>query len=376
METALKLALSLFFYTVVSTLAFAGWTTPPFPSPDYFRIDDAKWVRMCQVYSASVERAQAAGINPPTPTPTRRNERQFLVGWKSWCVSALARYADQTVFGGIGSNFHLMPYIRPLDHEIVIDHLEGTGANIPNNYFSYTPFRQLNGEGVPVVNEHTEEGHSTLDYGYVYVTNILAMMTWTLHPGIVDKSAQDYVGQSYGRAWYVQGRLVQGLTYDDMKTEAEASNVGSRGFTSNQINWSADAMYNVDAGYYRYVEQEATRGYYTNRVPANIEGVVDLYVAAEADSTGELPDEHFHDKGFNLVESRISLVASSVKPLFVTRSKVEFDPTGFGPWPDDPAVSGDYFESTGERYSHWGFSVTQSWIIIRWDATADGFKYR
>lgn len=381
-----------------ATSAFAGWTTPPFPTPDYFRTDDAKMDRMWQVWSASVERAWAAGITNPATAPAYRKERQFLVDWKKWVTNAMRSYADQTVFFGSGqTNFHTMPYIKALSHDMVIDWIDGAGARIPTNYFEYTPWRQLNGEGIPLSNANTQVGYSTLDYGYVHVTNILAMMTWTIVSNPTTQGIT-FPTNEFGQSLTAWGEptdacAVGWSSYAAAQAGADACPYFASGVGQVPApHWGTAAFYyesdSSGTTNYYLADQVANRFNYRETVYTGMQCKADLYyypIAAWSRGTNPLAANFdFNAKGFNLVETNISHVSTTDKPVGTNAFLVTFDATGAGAWhPDDPATHGlEFFDDPPEAsplhgYANgWGFAATRTWIILRWDATADGFKYR
>jgi hypothetical protein len=140
----LILILSLF-----ASCAWGGWTAGIWPaastSPRLAVGTNgcvAKDFWSLNVYSSLVERASAIHGSPPPFPSFWRFERANLVGYKTWIYNACSYFVDP-VTTSYGENYSVwlstndsFPRLTPA---VIL-----LRANLPSNYFSYTPWRALN----------------------------------------------------------------------------------------------------------------------------------------------------------------------------------------------------------------------------------------
>ena len=117
--------------------------------------------------------------------------RQNLVNCKG-AISAFTGFVD-VAKSSVSSNWTLIPpsswQIAPPVIGTRTSLLAKAGA--PTNWFDFTPYRQLDGNGIAFTNSDTQAGFSELDYGYKYVRAIITNIVWTF----VDTETDDGFAQ-------------------------------------------------------------------------------------------------------------------------------------------------------------------------------------
>lgn len=335
-------------------------------------------IKALESYLALYERWIASGETPvpggPNTSPYRapryyRNNREALVEWKECASRMLPLYVDRT---GIETQSNHLPYVRTLSAVYVAEWL-----NIPTNYFTQTAGRQLDGIGLAMTSSWCQSGFSDLDYGWKYVTNIIPLMTWT-------KSQPQAQRTEYPESnnWWNISSFLDYPTYEQAQQGAKIGLEDSLGYgrnAGNPVFW-AQAIYTPGAQrpYSSPAQAWAIRAHFRGVTTRSLECMSSLYVAA---TNHRFPPSPFYDAGFNLSNSTPSLIESRIKPIGTNAVTVFFDPTrgrglesADGHWPPDPATVAP--SENGSSYSSHGFAVTNWWVIHKWDATTNGFRFK
>lgn len=412
-STICSLALAIFTWFAPS--ARAAWDTNAWPSWQHPR-GDAIQTRMWQTYSASVERAMAISTNyalPPHPVTWRtnqsyallngystnslyRHEREWLAAWKSWVTNAVTNYVNRTG-RETDETVHGWPEITALDQLYICEWLD-----IPTNYWTQTPWRQLDGAGNAQTSSWTQAGYSNLDYGWKPVTQILAMLTWTLKPDPVRRATTNTFGQVSSRAaneYVGRGRAPPPAAWDSATEEADANLVIEWSFATEPSWLAYGIVYQnvcgseiIANGYAdttkRAIAAEFIEPCYTGSVCAvdlvSLPAVYPVTISSVCDGIGTITvttntPPLFDGVGFNLIRDTPSVVGTVVKPIGWAATTNVWDTRVSGAWPDEPSESsvvvchdtdenGDcHGRYDGRWFAAWrGFVSTREWLVYRW----------
>lgn len=398
-----------FWWFVIITAAansYAGWPTNAWPSYDYPRHGVQQ---ISNTYAAVAERSFAMEVSSAVTNMSLlaltnyyyRGYRELLKDVKTWVADNAQYFVDpmatNNVFLGDSTNLPMLTVSRICEY-----------AQIPSNYFLYTPWRSLSGLGGftndatvghphGFTNDNTAAGGTnfpglretwyTTDYGYAAIPDILDQLRYT---------------PTKGSAWYIpsgetnrfQG-IVTRTSYAAAMTAAKALYVSFPGFHENTDlpdafskgtylvagdpfgNWSA--WYTANYWYRTADLYGSTNALATNINPVSYTAIWDHDFDTFA--TGAIPTVATYDSnGFNVKKNDWTYEGYDEVNISCADTNATYNLGKFGMLdnttpPNDAATPASGYDNS--TFRGWEFYAPNDRFLqyLDWTAATNGFVY-